>query len=194
MLGRALLPWVWVSDAGLDSLAIDAGQERGGALAARYLSDLGHRRFGVFAAAGSATRRGVASALAESGAVLNAATGDADNETGSDGTQARIRALLDQAPRPTAVVCGSDVEALALLRQCALRGIAVPEEVSVVGFGDWEFARHATPTLTTLRVSCATLGAQAGGAVIAALRGEPVQRSEAPVKLVVRESSGPPPS
>ena len=194
MLDRALLPWVRVCDAGGDSLAIDAGRERGGALAARYLSDLGHRRFGVLAPANSATRRGVAGALANSGAVLVATAAANTDDAQSDGIQARVRALLDQEPRPTAVICGNDIEALALLRQCALHGIAVPGEVSVVGFGDWEFARYTRPSLTTLRVSSATLGAQAGGAVIAALRQEPKQRSQAPVKLVVRESSGPPPS
>jgi DNA-binding LacI/PurR family transcriptional regulator len=195
MLGRASLPWVWVSDvAGPAPRAIDLGRQRGGALAARYLRDLGHRRFGVVAPIGSAGWEGVASALAESGALLVTPALDADSETESQDSRAAIRALLDQAPPPTAVVCSGDVEALAMLRECQRRGIAVPGGISIVGFGDGEFARHATPALTTVRVSSAMLGAQAGEAVIAALHGEPLQLSEAPVKLVVRESTGAPPS
>jgi DNA-binding LacI/PurR family transcriptional regulator len=195
MLARASLPWVWVSDiAGAGPRAIDVGRQRGGALAARYLSDLGHRRFGVIAPTGSAAREGVASALAGSGALLLTPAPDAGSETESQGTRAAIRALLDQEAPPTAVICSGDVEALALLRECSLRGIAVPGGISIVGFGDGEFARHATPALTTIRVSSAILGAQAGAAVIAALHGEPLGSSEAPVKLVVRESTGAPPS
>lgn len=194
MLDGGPLPWVWVGDvAGATPLAIDAGRQRGGALAARYLhAALGHRRFGVIAAAGSGTREGVAGALVETGAILIAGA-DVGSATEPEGTLATIRALLDQDPPPTAVVCSNDVEALATLRECSLRGIAVPGGISIVGFGDWEFARHVTPALSTLRVSSATLGMQAGEAVIAALRGEALQPSEAPVKLVVRESTGPPP-
>jgi DNA-binding LacI/PurR family transcriptional regulator len=129
--------------------------------------------------------------LAESGAFLIAPAAGVGNETQLEGTRATIRALLDQDSPPTAVVCSGDVEALTVLRECVLRGIGVPGRISIVGFGDWEFARHAMPALTTLRVSGATLGAQAGGAVIAALRGEPLRLSEAPVKLVIRESTGP---
>ena len=190
VLDRAALPWVCVSDvAGAAPLVIDAGRRRGGALATQYLLALGHRRFAVITSR-SGTRQGVATALAESGAALIAA-GEAGTE--SAGTRSAIRAVLDRDLPPTAVVCDSDVAALAALRECSLRGLAVPGAISIVGFGDWEFARHATPALTTLRVSGATLGTQAGGAVIAALRGEPIQPFEAPVKLVVRESTGAPP-
>jgi DNA-binding LacI/PurR family transcriptional regulator len=183
---------VWVGDvAEASPLAIDTGRRRGGALAARYLRDvLGHRRFGVIAPAGSGTREGVATALAETGALLIVGA-DPGNEPDSEGTRGAIRELLDRDLPPTAVVCGSDVEALATIRECSLRGIAVPGGISIVGFGDWAFGRHATPALTTLRISGATLGMQAGEAVIAALRGESVQPSEAPVKLVVRGSIGP---
>jgi LacI family transcriptional regulator len=191
VLDRAALPWVCVSDiAGAPPRVIDAGRQRGGVLAARYLHELGHRRFAVIASAGSGTRQGVATALAENGAMLITA-GDAGTQAA--GTRSAIRTILDRDLPPTAVVCDSDVDALATLRECALRGFAVPGAISIVGFGDWEFARHVTPALTTLRVSGATLGAQAGGALIAALRSESIQPFEAPVKLVVRESTGTPP-
>jgi len=193
LLGRASLPWVYVADAGVAvPHAIDTGGQRGGTLATRYLQDLGHRRFGVIAPGSSGMRQGVAAALAESDGVLIAAAAKGGKETESRGTRTQVCALLDQDPPPTAILCGGDVEALAVLRECSLRGIAVPGGISIVGFGDHEFGRHATPALTTLRVSSASLGAQAGEVVIAALRGEPVQPSETPVKLVVRESTGAP--
>jgi LacI family transcriptional regulator len=100
-----------------------------------------------------------------------------------------IGGLLDLDDTPTAIVCSSDLEALAAVRECALRGIDVPGEVSVVGFGDREFARHARPALTTVRVSAAAIGTHAGEVVLAALRGEPTSLVEVPLKLVVRETT-----
>jgi len=193
MLELASLPWVCIGDAaGVAPMVIDAGRERGGALAALYLRDLGHRRLGVIAPVGSGIRQGVATALGGSGVIVVEAPRGVENDAAGKG--AGIRALLDQDPPPTAVVCSNDVEALATLHECRLRGIATPGSISIVGFGDLEFARHATPALTTLRVSSSTLGAAAGGAVIAALRGEPTQPLEAAVKLVIRESTGPAPA
>lgn len=190
LLGRHALPWVSVCDApGAERTFIDVGRQRAGTLAARYLLDLGHRRFGVFSIAGAETRQGVAIGLIGGGGTL---IGPAEgNGKGSlvEGRSA-IGLLLDRDDPPTAIVCGSDLEALAAVRECALRGIDVPGGISLVGFGDREFARHARPALTTVRVSAAAIGTNAGEALLAALRGEPQPLVEAPLKLVVRETTG----
>src|SRR5215468_4291698 len=188
-LGRDSSPWVSVSDAPTAQTFIDVGRQRGGALAARYLLDLGHRRFGVCAAAGPETRRGVAAVLTSREGTLIGSTESDGIENPADARTA-IRVLLDRDEQPTAIVCGSDLEALAAVRECALRGIEVPGRISVVGFGDREFARHARPALTTIRVSGAAMGTHAAEAVLAALRGEPRPLVEVPVKLVARETTG----
>ena len=189
LLGREALPWVSVCDApGAERTFIDVGRQRGGTLATRYLLDLGHRRFGVCAAAGPETRQGVAAALTGGvGTLISADEGDG-RASQAEGPSA-IRALLDLDDTPTAIVCGSDLEALAAVRECALRGIDVPAEISVVGFGDGEFARHARPALTTVRVSAAAIGTHAGELLLAALQGDRTSMVEVPLKLVVRETT-----
>ena len=57
--------------------------------------------------------------------------------------------------------------------------------------GDEEFARCAVPALTTIRVSAAAIGTHAAEMVLAMLAGDVPQRYDVPVKLVVRQSTGP---
>jgi LacI family transcriptional regulator len=186
------LPWACLSDApGAGPLAIDTGRGRGGALAGRYLFELGHRRFGVVARPGAGTREGVAAALAGSDAALVVTDVTAGSED-PDAAKTAMRLLLDRDEAPTAVVCGSDAEALAAVRECLMRGIAVPGDISIVGFGDGECARHAVPALTTLRISAAAIGARGAEALLGNLAGDTSPPFEAPVKLVVRETTGPP--
>ena len=184
------LPWLEISDApGADGLSIDTGRRQGGALAVRYLVELGHRRFGVVGPRG-AFRQGAVTALAEtdSGRLL------ADTPTGggdADSIGRAMRALLDGSERPTAVICGSDTEALAAVRECSRRGIMVPDDIAIIGFGDEEFARYAVPALTTIRVSPAAIGIHGAEVVLAKLAGGLPPPFEMPIKLVVRQSSGP---
>jgi DNA-binding LacI/PurR family transcriptional regulator len=186
------LPWLEVSDApGTAAMAIDTGRRQGGALAARYLLELGHRRYGVVGRRGASIRLGVAATLEESGSgrlLPDTTTGGDD----PDSIRSAMRALLDGDERPTAVVCGSDAEALAAVRECSMRGFIVPDDIAVIGFGDEEFARHAAPGLTTIRVSASAIGAHGAEMLLARLAGGLQQPFEVPVKLVVRHSTGPP--
>jgi len=177
------LPWLAFSDAPAPGgLALDTGRRQGGALAARYLLELGHRRYGVVGRQGESIRLGVAAAL----------SGSASRRLLPETT---MSALLQGGERPTAVICSSDAEALAAIHECSMRGIMVPEEIAIIGFGDEEFARHAKPGLTTIRVSAAALGTHAADVLVARLGGEKAPNPfELPIKLVVRQSSGPPPA
>jgi DNA-binding LacI/PurR family transcriptional regulator len=182
------LPWLEVSDApGAAELAIDVGRQQGGALAGRYLLELGHRCYGVVGRRGAGVRLGVAGTLAESdsGRLL-------PDTTTPDSIRGAIRALLDGDERPTALICASDVEALAAVRECSMRGIIVPGDLAIVGFGDEEFARYMVPALTTIRVSAAAIGAHGAEMLLARLAGGLPLSFEPPVKLVVRQSTGPP--
>ncbi len=186
------LPWLEVSDApGSAALAIEIGRRQGGALAGRYLLELGHRCYGVVGRRGAGMRQGVARTLAESdsGRLLpDTTTGNED----PDSIRSATRALLDGDERPTALICASDAEALAAVRECSIRGIIVPDDIAIVGFGDEDFARYATPALTTIRVSVAAIGAHGAEMLLARLAGDLPRPFEAAVKLVVRQSTGPP--
>jgi DNA-binding LacI/PurR family transcriptional regulator len=80
------------------------------------------------------------------------------------------------------------------LQECALLRIAVPGQVSVVGCGDLSFARHTSPALSTLRIPGTTIGAVAVAVLSARLAGDPPRGQTIPIKLVVRQSSGPAPN
>ncbi|WP_168800445.1 DUF6807 family protein [Cellulomonas telluris] len=101
------------------------------------------------------------------------------------------------AARPTAVVAYNDLVAFGLLARLNELGVAVPGDVSIVGFDDVELARFATPSLTTAAVPQAELGRLAWEHLRPVLAGgDPVQ-DPAPIRptLAVRASTGPvPPS
>ena len=190
-LQRQDVPWIGVAEGeGEDPSRLDLGQAKGAELAARYLVELGHERLGVLERNGGTSRRGVAIGLAGSRARL----GVAETLTREDGNELRRAAqrLLDSGERPSALVCGGDAEALAALRECSMRGIDVPGTLSIVGFGDQEFARHSWPALTTVRVRGEEIGQSAAEALLDRLAGRPAKRYETAVKLVIRETSGPP--
>ena len=69
-----------------------------------------------------------------------------------------LAALLERLPGLDAVFCSSDLVALGVLTEAHARGIAVPEELAVVGFGDLEFAAGVLPALTTVRIDSARMG------------------------------------
>jgi LacI family gluconate utilization system Gnt-I transcriptional repressor len=56
------------------------------------------------------------------------------------------------------VAFSNDVLALGALFECQKRGIRVPDDVALAGFGDLDFAAHCRPALTTLRPPRETIG------------------------------------
>jgi DNA-binding LacI/PurR family transcriptional regulator len=67
---------------------------------------------------------------------------------------ARLRAL---SARPTAIVCSNDMTAIGVLRAAYMEGLRVPDDISVVGLDDIDFAEFTLPPLTTIRLSRAEL-------------------------------------
>lgn len=93
--------------------------------------------------------------------------------------------LLDLAlaefPDSDAVMFSSDVYAAGALLACVRRGIDVPGQLAVTGFGDFELARHLVPGLTTVAVPSTEIGAQAADLLLARMHAQPVP---APVRDV----------
>jgi LacI family transcriptional regulator len=77
--------------------------------------------------------------------------------------------ILAIEPRPTAIFAANDSMAVGALAALAEASVAVPAEMSVVGFDDIPVARYITPPLTTIRVDIADLGARAFGLLLAAI-------------------------
>ncbi|MEI6521492.1 MAG: LacI family DNA-binding transcriptional regulator [bacterium] len=61
-----------------------------------------------------------------------------------------IEMLMSRNPAPTAIFCYDDYIAAEVLRQCYLRGVKVPQDISVIGCGNSELARYLSPRLTSV--------------------------------------------
>jgi LacI family transcriptional regulator len=173
---------------------------RGGEQAARHLIELGHRRIGFISGpptfrSSHERRAGLEEGLATAGLELRpdfVAQGAYTFESGvSCGS-----ALLGRAKRPTAIFCANDEMACGVLRAARDAGLRVPEDLSVVGFDDFQVATRVFPELTTLHSPIRTIGLLAAKKLFdgAANPRPPTSGPSAPEpKLVVRESSGPVP-
>lgn len=110
-----------------------------------------------------------------------------------EGGYAAMHWLLDVEPSITGVVAYNDMLAIGAMNAIRTRGRRVPEDVSVVGFDDIEFAAHTNPALTTVSVPIYRLGYEAARVLINAIEAsEPVESKEVilPCHLVARASSG----
>ncbi len=97
--------------------------------------------------------------------------------------------LLARAKRPTAVFCTSDEMAIGLVRTLSSAGVRVPEDISVAGFDDIEFAAVAQPALTTIHQPRRELGQTAATVLIDLLQGRTTpKRIRLKTDLITRNS------
>lgn len=82
--------------------------------------------------------------------------------------------LLARYPDIDAVFCSSDLLAVGVLLEARARGIRVPEDLAVVGFGDLALARDFDPPLSTVRVDGTAIGRLAARCIIDRVEGRPV--------------------
>lgn len=89
--------------------------------------------------------------------------------------RAAVAALLDgggdAAGAVDGIFCSSDISALGVMDELQSRGLGVPGQVAVVGFGDLEFAATCRPTLSTVRIDGERLGRTAAELIIARAEG-----------------------
>ncbi|WP_034850546.1 LacI family DNA-binding transcriptional regulator [Sinorhizobium sojae] len=83
------------------------------------------------------------------------------------GRQALATLIADHGFSGGVVFCSSDQFAQGILVEAKARGLAVPRELAVIGFGDQEFAPHTDPPLTSVRVDRDMLGSAAADALLA---------------------------
>ena len=82
--------------------------------------------------------------------------------------------LLRRPGGVDAIFCSSDLLALGVMTEARARGLAVPAQLAVVGFGDHEFAADLDPALTTVRIDSAAIGRQAAQFIVDRADGKPV--------------------
>lgn len=162
--------------------------------AARHLMALGHRRLALISGppgfySTRERRAGFVEAVQAAGCELvSEVAGDYSFESGV----AAANQLLDCWPRPTAIFASNDIMAAGVLKAAAARNIAVPGDLSVVGFDGSVLADMVTPALTTLYRPMESMAQQAAKCLLDMIEGvgTPPQL-QASVTLRVGESSGP---
>ena len=178
--------------------SIGFDNRRAGRLVGEHLVALGHRRFAMVTAPIATNERardrflGLVECLAGAGAKLPDAARIETQYGYREGSDA-VDALLARRAEFTALVCGNDYLAVGALSALARRGLRVPQDVSLVGFNDSEFAPYTIPPLTTVRFPIEAIGERAATYLVARLHGdERIERVELPVELVVRQSTAAP--
>jgi LacI family gluconate utilization system Gnt-I transcriptional repressor len=83
--------------------------------------------------------------------------------------------LLRTAPGIDAIFCSSDLLALGVMTEAQARGIAIPGQLAVVGFGDLEFAADLHPALTTVRIDAMAIGRQAAQFIVDSAEGRLIE-------------------
>ena len=212
---RRRLPLVFVDQDPVEQTSTINVDDRGGArAAAEHLVALGHRRIAIVsrtvdgsaglvddpvaAAQGHPQRERLLGWLdALRGVGVAPVVARVPHNT-DEAARAAARLLLDTPEPPTAVLCFSDVLALNLMDVARELGLAVPDDLSVVGFDDNPLAVRVTPRLTTVRQDVAAKGRAAAHALTTAIEDRRTGTKTAPVhvnlptELVVRESTAPP--
>jgi LacI family transcriptional regulator len=176
---------------GLFSLQID--DQHGAALAVRHLVELGHRRIAFITGSDNhpdALERleGYKTALQEAGISFDPrliATGDWHEDGGVRAT----RSLLESGVKFSAIFCVNDQTAYGACLALFRKGLAVPRDVSVVGFDDLPSSAYRLPPLTSVRQSIGELGEQSAAAILQLIAGQRPKITPRPVELVVREST-----
>lgn len=162
--------------------------------AIEHLYSLGHRRIGVITGpSNSPLSRDRLEGVTARARVQRAekdllvARGDFSLQSGEKAAEQ----LLARADRPTAVFCFNDQMAIGAMDVLRRRGLAVPDDVSIVGFDDIPFARYSVPPLTTIAQPVREIGHETVRLLLGIVRGQ-VQSAVSvvlPHRLIVRDST-----
>lgn len=179
----------------LTSPQILVDNEQGGLLAARHLLDNGHRRIGHIEGppefpVSRARRTGFLRVAAEAGVTVDPSHIFAGGFAAEDGRRA-AHAFMALSDRPTAIFAANDEAAMGFISEIARAGLAVPRDVSVIGFDDIALSDAYVPALTTIHQPRDRIGREAMDLLLRVIaRDARAARAvhEVPVHLVTRES------
>ena len=146
--------------------------------AVRFLLDNGHRRIAYLGgprndfSSGKKRLKGYRRALEEVGIPVNESyivQGEFSFEAGYQG----MKTLYEENSKlPTAVVTGSDVIAVGAMQYLDNMRVRIPDDISILGFDDSEFATYIKPELSTVRISYYDEGVKAAKMLLRMMKGE----------------------
>jgi LacI family gluconate utilization system Gnt-I transcriptional repressor len=159
-------------------MAVGFSHPQVGASAARHLLSKGRRSIAFLGARMQEDHRAAkrASGFAEEAKrAAKHATCDIVNHPGAATVEAGsllLNRALQQLPDLDGIACSNDLIALGAIFECQRQGIAVPDRIAVVGFGDLDFSASCIPSLTTIRPSGDLIGKEVARLILAGIHGE----------------------
>lgn len=162
--------------------------------ATNYLIELGHRRIAFIAGRRGdhiteAREHGYRSALIDSGIAFDPAL-VRDGDYGRISGYRAADELLAMEPRPTAIFACADQMATGAMEAAHVRGLRVPDDLSIIGFDDLPSMMTLHPPITTVRQPLYQMGRMAAQMVSALASGQELvsRQIELPTRLIIRES------
>lgn len=187
---------------GLELPSIVPDNLAGAFAATRHLIEMGHRRIGCIRGPSKywtlgERLAGYMLALQQAGLRAGEELVPPRLSHGDEKGYGEMHHLLSLPTPPTAVFAVSDKTAVGAYRAAAERGLAVPGDVSIVGFDDIEIARALNPPLTTVHVPGETMGQVAFTRLRGLIAGAErdllgPMKWTVPTTLIHRDSVGPP--
>ncbi|MCP3127037.1 LacI family DNA-binding transcriptional regulator [Shewanella sp. KJ2020] len=176
-------------------LSIGCDNHQGGLIATEHLISLGRKAFAFLGDASSHSPEfrdrylGHVKALQAANIPVDSNKQVSAISTESSGYDAAI-SLLERGATFDAIFAASDLIAIGAIRALKEKGIAVPEQVAVVGYDDIPVASFANPPLTTIKQNTQLAGEILVESVLKLIRGIEVSPQVIPTTLVVRSSCG----
>ena len=142
---------------------------------AGHLYQQGFRRMGFIGGdatwdtRGAARLHGFAAALQEYGLPFDRRIGEGMPPVTMQQAAVALDELLDRWPDTDAVMCVTDLSAYGVLQRAMARGLKIPDDLAVAGFGAYELSLHSSPQITTIDARAHTLGRRAAEMVLEAI-------------------------
>jgi LacI family transcriptional regulator len=197
LLRRYQIPFVTVNaESQPDEVFVGVNNVSGARAMVHFLGELGHRRIAFlsprleFCHVNLRDRwTGYVQGMADLAAPVYSLPELVEDQIGE-----YVASMMKKQNRPTAIVCSDDYTALKVMRKLLKQGHRIPQDVSVVGYNDMDTTAAFWPSLTTMRIDFEELGRQGMNLLFDLIdqKIEPDYHELHEMKLVVRESAGPP--
>lgn len=199
MLKQSKIPVIETFELSQDPIGINIGlsQMRAGFDATQILIKLGRQKIGFVLGhpdvRAAARLRGYKQAMDEANLPWqNLITSLPQLSTVALGA-AILKMLAEKKKIPEAVFCIDDNVALGAMMESQRLGMRIPEDISILGFHDLEFAAHTSPTLSSVATHRYELGKRAANSAIAAITSKSefeISQIDMSYKIVERQSTG----
>jgi len=199
-ISESSIPTVLFSEGGISSTELDnvyINCNGGIQLAVNHLQELGHKKIGYIGDVESTVRMDALSeVLRERGLPLETSFMKLGSERFELGGYLRMRELLAEEKRPTAVIAGYDQVAFGAMRAIAEAGLRVPEDISILGIDNVVLDEYMPITITSIMNPTSQVGVIAVKLLLDKIQSTEdhiVQNVALQCKLVERSSTGPVP-